>query len=189
MERFITGMLASMLLTPSLAFAETFDYAWLPALGQYQSFVDEDSEQRLLGNVLSGVILINTGRSSRWWVQGLYIDIDFDGTETEIGQNISGLEVAAIYQSRYRLSRHFKPWLGMGLSAAVLEFEDRYLTDDQGFLAQSFPDTQETALNLELQFVTDIDLLDDYETGISVRASIPTNDVLGKIEVALYIVF
>jgi hypothetical protein len=140
-------------------------------------------------NFLSGLLIINSGRSSRYWIQGQYHSLDFDGSETEIGQSVSGFEVAVLYQSKFRLSRHFKPWLGIGLSVAALDFEDRFITDNQGFLAQRFDDKSETGIAVDFNFTTEIDWFKDYDTGFSFRVSVPTSDVLAKAEAGFYITF
>ncbi len=184
------GIFASFLFfLPSLASADTFEYGILPVVGVYQSTLDGDSENLIAANALSGLLVINSGRSSRYWIQAQYHSLDFEGSQTKIGQRVSGFEVAAIYQSRFRLSRHFKPWLGMGLSVAMLEFKDRFIADSQGFLAQRFDDTSETGLAVDFNFTVDTDWFDDYGTGFSLRASVPVNDVLGKIEAGFYITF
>jgi hypothetical protein len=77
----------------------------------------------------------------------------------------------------------------MGLSVSALEFTDRFITDNQGFLAQRFDDTTETGLAVDFNFTVDTDWFDDYGTGFSLRASVPVNDVLGKIEAGFYITF
>jgi len=109
---------------------------------------------------------MNSGRNSRFWVQGQYHSLDFEGSKTESGQTVSGFEVAVLYQSKFRLSRHFKPWLGIGLSVAALEFKDSFITDNQGFLAQRFDDTSETGLAVDLNFTTKKDWFKEYQHGI-----------------------
>lgn len=174
---------------PSLTSADTFQYGILPVVGIYQSSLDLDTEKLTDVNVLSGLMIINAGRSSRYWIQAQYHSLDFEGSQTQIGQQVSGFDVAAIYQSKFRLSRHFKPWLGMGLSVTALEFKDRFITDNQGFLVQRFDNTTETGLAVDFNFTVDTDWFDDYGTGFSLRASVPVNDVLGKIEAGFYITF
>lgn len=190
MDRVIKGFIGFFLITfASLTHADTFEYGLLPVVGLYKSSLDLDTEVTPAVNLLSGLLIINSGRSSRFWLQGQYHSLDFDGTKTEIGQTVSGFEVAVLYQSRFRLSRHFKPWLGIGLSIATLEFKDRFITDNQGFLAQRFDDTSETGIAVDLNFTTETDWFKDYDTGFSFRVSLPTNDVLAKVEAGFYITF
>ena len=190
MDKVIKGFIGFFLITfASLAHADTFEYGFLPVVGLYKSSLDLDTEVLPAVNLLSGLLIINSGRSSRFWIQGQYHSLEFDGSETEMGQTVSGFEVAVLYQSKFRLSRHFKPWIGIGLSVAALEFKDRFITDNQGFLAQRFDDTSETGLAVDLNFTTETDWFKDYDTGFSFRVSVPTNDVLAKIEAGFYITF
>ena len=183
------GLIAVLVLIPSLALADTFEYGWLPVVGAYKSSLDTDTEVITAANVLSGLIVINSGRSNRIWVQGQYYSLDFDGNETEIGQEVSGLEVAVLYQTQYRFSRHFKPWFGIGTSFSALEFKNRFLTDSQGFLAQSFEDETKTGLAIDFNFTTETDWFDKVDSGFALRLSVPVNDVLSKVEAGFYITF
>ena len=189
MGKMYKGLLLVLVLIPSISFADTFEYGLLPVVGVYQSSLDIDSEVLAVGNALSGILIINSGRSHRYWIQGQYHSLNFDGTETQIGQQISGFEIASLYQSQYRISRHFKPWLGIGLSFAALEFKNRFLTDSQGFLAQTFKDETQAGMAIDLNFTTETDWFDHYDSGFALRISIPTNDVLGKFEAGFYITF
>lgn len=183
------GLIAVLILFPSLTVADTFEYGWLPVVGVYKSSLDTDTEVITVANALSGLIIINSGRSSRVWLQGQYHSLEFDGNETEIGQEITGLEVAAIYQTQYRISRHFKPWFGMGASFSALEYKNRFLTDNQGFLAQTFADTTKTGLAIDLNITTNTDWFDQYDSGFAVRVSVPVNYGLTKFEAGFYITF
>jgi len=190
MDKVIKGFIGFFLFTfASLTHADTFEYGLLPVVGLYKSSLDLDTEVLPAVNLLSGLLIINSGRSSRFWIQGQYHSLDFDGNETQIGQTVSGFEIATLYQSRFRLSRHFKPWLGIGFSVASLAFKDRFVTDNQGFLAQRFDDTSKTGVAVDLNFTTQMDWFKDYDTGLSLRVSLPTNDVLAKVEAGFYITF
>jgi len=190
MDKAIQGFIGLFLITfASQTYADTFEYGFLPVVGLYKSSLDLDTEVLPAVNLLSGLLIINSGRSSRFWVQAQYQSLDFEGSETEIGQSVSGFDVAVLYQSRFRLSRHFKPWLGLGVSVAALEFKDRFTTDNQGFLAQRFENASKTGLAMDLNFTTQTDWFKDYNTGFSLRVSLPTNDVLAKVEAGFYIIF
>ena len=185
----VKGLLGLLLFIPAMSFADAFEYAWMPVVGVYQSSMDVDTEVLTVGNALSGVLMINAGRSRRYWIQGQYHSLKFDGNETEIGQQISGFEIAGLYQSQFRVSRHFKPWLGVGLSFAALEFKNRFLTDNQGFLTQTFSDETKAGIAIDFNFTSEIDWFDQYESGVALRISVPMNDVLSKFEAGFYISF
>lgn len=190
MDSYIKGFIGFFLLASASSIqAETFEYGILPVAGVYQSSLDLDTEALPAVNFLSGLLIINSGRNSRYWIQGQYHSLDFEGAVSEVGESVSGFEVAALYQSKFRLSRHFKPWLGIGLSVAALEFNDRFTTDNQGFLAQRFDDVKKTGIAVDLSFTTETDWFKDTNTGFSFRVSLPTNDVLAKIEAGFYITF
>lgn len=183
------GLIAVLLFIPSLAIADTVEYGWMPVVGAYKSTLDVDTEIITAANALSGLIIFNSGRSSRIWIQGQYHSLDFTGNNSHIGESVTGFEVATLYQTQYRISRHFKPWLGIGASFSALDYKDRYLTDNQGFLAQAFEDTSKSGLALDFNFTTNVDWLDQYDSGFSVRLSVPVSETLTKIETGFYITF
>lgn len=183
------GIIAALILIPSLAIADTFEYGWMPVIGAYKSSLDTDTAVITAANALSGLLIINSGRNSRVWIQGQYHSLTFDGNETEIGQEVTGLEIATIYQSQYRLSRNFKPWLGIGASFSALEFKNRFLTDSQGFLAQTFDDQTKSGLAIDFNFTANTDWFDKHDSGFAIRLSVPVNDVLAKVEAGFYITF
>jgi len=190
MDKIIKGLIGFSLLTfASLVHADTFEYGFLPVVGFYKSSVDKDTEVLADVNVLSGLLIINSGRNSRIWTQAQYHSLDFDGSKSKIGERVKGFEIAMLYQSNFRVSRHFKPWLGVGISVATLKFKDRYIKDDQGFLDRRFDNKTKTGLAVDFNFTTETNWFDDYDTGFSFRLSVPTNDVLAKAEAGFYITF
>jgi hypothetical protein len=185
----LKGLIAVLILLPTLSIAGTFEYGWMPVVGAYKSSLDKGTEIITVANALSGLVIINSGRNSRVWVQGQYHSLDFNGSDTNIGQSVTGYEVATIYQTEFRLSRHFKPWLGIGASFSALDYKDRYLTDSQGFLAQVFNDTSKSGLAIDFNISTNTDWFDQYDSGFAIRLSVPVNDVPEKLEAGFYIMF
>ena len=183
------GLIAALVLIPCLTIADTFEYGWLPVIGVYRSTVDVDTDTLAAANVLSGLVLVNTGRNNRIWLQGQYLNLDFDGSPTHLGQSLSGFTVTALYQSQYRISRHFKPWVGDGLSFSALDYSKRFLTDSQGFLAQTIADRSETALAVDINFSVSTDWFDADDSGLAVRLSLPAGEGLSQLEAGLYITF
>ena len=91
MNRFTQGLIGLFLLAmASHTHADTFEYGFLPVVGLYQSSLDADTEVLPAVNLLSGLLIINSGRSSRFWIQGQYHSLEFDGSETQIGETVSG---------------------------------------------------------------------------------------------------
>lgn len=62
------------------------------------------------------------------------------------GVTVDGQQFYIDYSRRLRISRHFKPWVGIGLVTNTLESTSKYRTDDEGYLLDTFSDRKDTEL-------------------------------------------
>ena len=150
---------------------------------------DLDSTALNVGNLVSGVVIFESGRDSRVFVQAQYAKYEFPGTTLLIGELVKAYSISTIFQSKFRVSRNFKPYLGFGLGLKNEEHSNRYTTDTQGFLAQSFDDESIVNITVDANITDDIDLFKTIKTGWSLRYSQPVSDGLKTIEAGIYILF
>ncbi len=104
--------------------------------------------------------LMDLGRDTRLFTNLSYIDYSVSASTSNIAQDVSRYSIATVYQTRFRPSRNFKPWLGIGLSFSSEEFTKRYTVDSDGFLLQSYKDRSDSGVALELDFTNDVTLFD-----------------------------
>lgn len=127
-----------------------------------------DADVTLSVTPLSIYYTTELGRDTRIMSNFTYLTYDVDASTTSIGQEVTRVSLTAMYQSRFRVSRSFKPWLGLGLTFGTEEFENRFTIDKDGFLDQSFANRKESGVALELDFTNDITL---FNTDFIFRAA------------------
>ena len=159
-------------LLPVLAQAEpieTFKLGWAPFVSPNLSVDDPDgsTDATDTASALSAVALFPFGRDDRWMVNVTQYDFTLDASQTDIGQDVQSIAVAGFYQRRLRLSRYFKPWVGVG---PQIEFSDktaRHTVDADGFLAQTFSDQDGMAYALGVVASHEWLLSDHIEFGVN----------------------
>lgn len=165
-------------------------YGLLPVVQSVTSSVNDlESESITVGNVISGLIVFESGRDTRVFVQAQFGHYEFSGTETLIGETVTTYSISTIYQSKFRMSRGFKPYFGLGLGLRNEEHTERFLTDAAGFLAQSFQDESVLNITVDVTISSELDLFDSMDSGWSIRYSQPTSDGIEIIEAGIYILF
>ena len=119
-----------------------------------------DADQAFSISPLTFFYLSKLGRDSRVFGNIVYHEYFLDASTKNIAQDVKRYAVTSTYQTRFRMSRTFKPWLGVGMSFASESFDNRFTVDSDGFLAQSFANRDDSGLALELDFMTDINWFD-----------------------------
>ena len=133
------------ILVPILGHAEptkTFKFGWAPFYSPNLTVDDSDgstdSSQEFVA--LSAVALYPFGRDDRWMANITKYDFTLDASRNDVGQDVKSITVAGFYQRRLRLSRYFKPWVGLGPQIEFSDKTGRHTVDADGFLAQTFSD-------------------------------------------------
>jgi len=160
---------AFCLLVPIFTHAEPdngIKFGWAPFYSPNLTVDDPDgstdSSQEFVA--LSAVAMIPFGRDDRWMTNITKYDFTLDASRNDIGQDVKSITVAGFYQRRLRLSRYFKPWIGIGPQIEFSDTTGRHTVDADGFLAQTFSDQDGVAYAVglvashEWQFSDHIDL-------------------------------
>jgi len=92
-------------------------------------------------------MLLRVSRTERLLTQLVYYDFKLDASSTDIGQRIDGYSFTGIYQKKFRLTRRFKPWFGIGMSANYYEITSRHTVDADGYLLTSHPNRKTDSLS------------------------------------------
>lgn len=108
--------------------------------------------------------LVPFSRDSRINAELIYLVGSTDASVNAVGQDIESYGIYTTYQTRFRISRKFKPWGGIGFAILNELFEKRHTIDSSGFLNERFSDRDETTTglvlnaNVGLEFGKDFDL-------------------------------
>jgi len=154
--------------------AENFTYGFYPGAGSYYiSSSEGDSESKVVFQPLDFFATYRIDRDSRLWVELGSFDDDFTASISEIGLQAKSIDFTVQYQSRYRVSKSFKPWFGIGAVFSDTEYTNRHLVDQNGFLAQTFEsiESSQTALIVSMMLISKFDF-GDLIYGISYKSSL-----------------
>ena len=171
------------LLVPVLGHAEpieSFKFGWAPFYSPNLTVDDPDgstdSSQEFLA--LSAVALYPFGRDNRWMANITKYDFTLDASQNDIGQDVKSLTVAGFYQRRLRLSRYFKPWIGIGPQIEFSDRTGRHIVDADGFLAQTFSDQDGLAYALGVVASHEWPLTDHIEFGVNAQYLFSISDAI-----------
>ncbi|ERS88338.1 hypothetical protein Q672_10805 [Marinobacter sp. EVN1] len=107
-----------------------------------------------------------------------YVDIEFDAGDDGVGATVEGYQLSTILQHQFRLSRNFRPWLGVGVVSTVFESTDRYRTDGDGFLLERYDDRDDTTLSGVANAALEWELSRDWILATEARYELPFGDGL-----------
>ena len=149
--------------------SETLKFGWAPFYSPNLTVDDPDGSTDSSHEfvALSAVALLPFGRDDRWMANITKYDFTLDASQNDIGQDVKSITVAGFYQRRLRLSRYFKPWVGIG---PQIEFSDktaRHTVDADGFLAQTFSDQDGIAYAIGLVASHEWPLSDHIDVGVN----------------------
>ena len=102
--------------------------------------------------------LLNVSRDTRFVSDLLYLSYSLDASQSEIGQKVASLSISGVYEWKKRVSRDFKPWIGVGLGYGSNSSKNRHTVDADGFLDDSFADRNSSGVSVILDVSTDINL-------------------------------
>ena len=134
--------LIALFLIGTTAHAERdWHIGWLGGVTNYSiddPFGPTQSKSKFLWKDVVG--LYDLSRDRR--VFGMLSDNSYtvDASPTEIGQDAARKAGLLAYQFNFRLSREFKPWVGLGVGYASESYKPRYTVTSTGFLKAHFPD-------------------------------------------------
>jgi len=115
------------------------------------------------------VATMDWARDARLLFQGHYQQFTLDAGTRNIGQHVKRVGVSASYQHLLRLTRDWKPWLGVGLEYTRETDSLRHTIDSGGFLAATYPDRSNSPLSAVLSASTEWAWTRDWDLGFSLQ--------------------
>lgn len=183
---------AFLVFVPSLAFAggQTFRFGWLPS-ATYIDVREPAGEAENYNGVtyLSGVLLADVGRDSRIFAHAHYDSFDLSASTANIHQTVNRYGLALAYQINLRITRAWKPWVGVGLGYSQDKITDRYVLTPGGFSGASYPDRTEDSITAVGNFSSEWQLSRDWDMGLHFQWEEPLGDGVRAVRLGLYIVY
>lgn len=188
LQRFSFLVLA--VLMSSAHAAESTRFGWLPTVS-YVDVGDPNGPAEIYTGLtyLSAVLLTDLGRDSRLFLHGHYDTFDLEASTSNIHQSVDRYGVNAVYQINLRITRAWKPWVGLGLGYSQDKITDRYILTPGGFTGARYPDRTEDSViavanvSSEWQFSRELDM------GLHFQWEEPLSDGVRAVRVGLYIVY
>ncbi len=169
-------ILLVIVMIPSVSFAR--DRKWKAGLmmGPSVILVDDpagSTEIETSLSFLNGIVTLPARRDTRIFIHLFYEDFNLNNTGNKVSGSIKSLGLNTSYQWRYRHSRSWKPWFGVGLGFSQDEFKSRALLDSGGFIVQDLPDREDNAINLLLNASTQLKQWWMLDFGVHGQIDIP----------------
>lgn len=169
--------------------AEAVRFGLQSSLNNYK--VDDPLGSTAQGSGLSfsGIALMTMGREDR-----LIINLNRDvynlaASTTNIGQDVSSYGGSLSYQSLLRLSRTWKPWVGLGLGYSSVTYKNRYKLTPTGLYSTPLGGRSTTDLALLFNANSEWQLNKDWDVGLQLQFSKSINTKANALRLGVYFVY
>lgn len=110
-------------------------------------------------------------RDLRYQVEVSMDTVNLEAGVNQVGQQVKYQGLGVSLQRRFRLSSNLKPWFGMGVDYVNVRYRERHTVDQGGFLADRYPDRDESGLNLVLNAATYWAFNHSWDYGLTAKFS------------------
>ncbi len=174
--------------SPAFSAEESFRYGVQTSLNSYS--VDDPAGATANGSglSLSGIALVDAGRDSRVMLNINKDSFNLPASTTNMGQDVSSFGGGASYQRMLRLSRTWKPWIGVGLGYTSVTYKDRF-TYTAGGNKILYADREATDTALLLNANNEWQFNQDWDIGLQVQYAKSISDKSNTIRVGVYAVY
>jgi hypothetical protein len=109
----------------------------------------------------------------RYWSELFYYSASLDASTNSIGQDVERYGVRFSMQKSFRVVEKWAPWLGLGLDVSQAKYTLRHTKDDEGYLAERYPDRDEMAVSLLVNAISEWSIARDWSVALKLEQSIP----------------
>lgn len=188
MRSMLAALLLGVLPLQVLAEGEQIRFGAQGSLNQYTVDDPLGPTAKGSGPGLSAIALIDVGRESRALFTVYRDSYSLQGTQTNVGQDVTALGGGVSYQKMVRATRSWKPWIGLGVGYASTTYKNRFLYTAGGF-KQIYADRTDAAFSVLLNANTEWEFNRDWDIGLMAQYARSISDKAGSIRVGLYFVY
>ena len=184
--------LVLLLIVPVAQAAESFRFGVLPSIASYNVEDPLGPTEQRAGFSPAAVLLMDMGRDSRLMAQVAYDKFTTNASTTNVNNDVTSLNVGLSYQMMMRVTRGWKPWLGVGAAYANESYSNRYTLTSGGFYCSAcpYPDRTKDDFLVVLNASSEWQLNRDWDMGIHLQFEQPTSsDGLRVIRFGVYAVY
>ena len=142
------------------------------------------------GLSLSGIALVEFGRDSRVMINIDKAAYSLAGSTTNVGQDVSSIGGGVSYQSLWRATRTWKPWIGAGLGYTSTTYKNRYIfTSPSMQFKYLYADRSATDVALLLNADSEWHYNRDWDFGLQAQLAKSISDKSSTLRVGIYVVY
>jgi hypothetical protein len=190
--RRILTTLILLLICPVAQAAESFRFGVLPSIALYSVEDPLGPTEQRAGFSPAAVMFIEMGRDSRLMAQLAYDSFTTTASTTNVHNDVTSLNVGLSYQMMMRVTRGWKPWLGVGAAYASEKYENRYTVTSGGFLCATcpYPNRTNDDFLLVLNASSEWQINRDWDMGLHLQFEQPmASDGTRVVRFGLYLVY
>lgn len=120
---------------------------------------------------LNGFYADSLKRDLRYQVEAFMDTVNLDAGVNQVGQEVKYQGLGVSLQRRFRLSSELKPWFGVGIDYVNVRYRERHTVDQGGFLANRYPDRNESGVNLVLNAASYWEFNRSWDYGLTAKFS------------------
>lgn len=141
------------------------------------------------GLSVSGIALFDLGRETRAMLNINHDSYSLTGSQTTVGEDVSSFGGGLSYQKMLRVSRSWRPWVGVGLGYTSTTQSNRYTVTPGGSGHVLYADYKTTNPSFLLNTNTEWEYNRDFNIGVQAQYSKNFSDKASTLRVGLYIVY
>lgn len=190
--RRILTTLVLLLVFPVAQAAESFRFGVLPSIAIYSVEDPLGPTEQRAGFSPAAVMLIDMGRDSRLMALLAYDSFITAASTTNVHNEVTSLSVGLSYQMMMRVTRGWKPWLGVGAAYASEKYTNRYTVTSGGFLCSTcpYPDRTKDDFLVVLNASSEWQINRDWDMGLHLQFEQPmTSDGTRVVRFGFYLVY
>jgi len=167
-----------------------FQFGVQTSLNSYK--IDDPAGQTAPGSglSLSGIALVGYGRDSRLMINVNKEAYSLAGSTSNVGQDVSSFGGGVSYQSLWRATRTWKPWIGAGLGYTSTTYKNRYtFTSPSMQFKYLYADRSATDVSLLLNADSEWHYNRDWDIGLQAQLAKSISSKSGSLRVGIYVVY
>lgn len=176
----------------SAATTDAFRFGLMPTISNY-TVVDPSgpTAQGSGFSFLSGIVIADAGRDGRFLGHIISDKFSISPSVTNIGQDVTRVGGSVSYQSMLRVTRGWKPWVGIGLGQSSETYKNRFKLSTQGGFSQPLTPSQLSVNNTSILVNTSTEwqFNKQWDMGMHLQYEQPIGDGSKVFRVGIYAVF
>lgn len=174
----------------SAASAQGWEVGWMAAATRNQLASQDNAGGPVSDPAWLNFMLVSPRERDNRYVAQLYSTRFYTSASTrDVGATVNRSGVNLSYQWLLRLTRDWKPWVGVGAGYARETHNTRYTLRSDGYLGQTFPDLAPSGLVVLANASTEWSVADQVSVGLHLQLELPLAHTTTVTGVGVYLLY